>query len=316
MVVASRVDRLKPVGMGPSRRHDRIVIEALELLGGKFMRCWTKRLRAPGAAVVVLLALTLASCTNGGGGGGPAGGGIQNGPVNTGMRGPVPVASKLAGAHAGFGGATIHYPLTPGTYGGIVIVPGFISVRQQVGWLGPMLASHGFVVMVIDTLTVVDLPAARAAELSAAVNFLANQSPGQAKVDGDRMGLMGWSMGGGGTLEAADNRRVKAAIPMAPWDITAFPLLDTPTMVIACQGDVVAPPALMAQPFYNEIRAEKAYLAVPGLANHFCPTVANNAIAKFSVAWMKRWIDGDTRYSSVICGAGPIGARYKNTCPM
>jgi hypothetical protein len=288
------------------------------------VRNTSKRFGAPGVvALLTVLTLALTSCTTGGGGGaaGSGSGGNQKGPdpnaLNTGMVGSFPVAQKLAGAHTGFGGATIHYPTTPGTYGGIVIVPGFISVRQQVGWLGPVLASHGFVVMVMDTLTVVDLPAARAQEQIAAVNFLANQSPGQAQVDGQRMGVMGWSMGGGGTLEASRNNRVKAAIPMAPWDITAFPLDDTPTLVVACQGDVVAPPALMAKPFYNEIRAkEKAFLGVPNVLNHFCVTAPNNLIAKYSIAWMKRFLDDDTRYSKIICNRPPAPATYQSTCPM
>lgn len=275
------------------------------------MRTHTRRYRAPAFGAFAVAALILAGCTGGGGGGG----GTPSGPVSAGLRGPFPVGQRLAGPHAGFGGATIHYPTTPGTYGGIVVVPGFISVRQQVGWLGPVYASHGFVTLVMDTITVVDLPSARAAEQLAAVNFLGNQDLGlgQVHVDPQRMGVTGWSMGGGGTLQSSRNARVKASIPMAPWDINAFPLNDTPTMIVACNGDLVAPPALMARPFYSQLNGPKAYLGLPNVTNHFCVTNPNATLARYGVAWMKRFIDDDVRYEQIICDRPGVGVQYQTS---
>jgi hypothetical protein len=53
---------------------------------------------------------------------------------------------------SGLAAATIFYPSEEeGTFGAIVIVPGFTNNRSAVAWYGPLLASHGFVVMTIDT---------------------------------------------------------------------------------------------------------------------------------------------------------------------
>jgi dienelactone hydrolase len=282
-----------------------------------------------GAGVVMAAALLLVGCTNpkpGGGGtpGGPGAGSMQKGPNPSALslnaaRGPFAIAQQGAGLGHGFGGGTIYYPTdtSQGTYGAIVVVPGFISGRSSVAWYGPRLASHGFVVMVIDTNTPLDFPAQRANQQNAALRWLSEQSPVKDRIDRNRLGAMGWSMGGGGTLEASRNAKIKAAIPMAPWDLTRFPLNDTPTLVIACQGDVVAPPASMALPFYNSLAArEKAYLAVPNVTNHFCVTTPNDLIARYAISWMKRFIDEDTRYSQFICDRPPAPAQYQSTCPL
>jgi dienelactone hydrolase len=281
--------------------------------------------------VLAVLVLTLASCTRpgtgggGGGGGGPIGGGsMQKGPAPTefslnAARGPFNISQMNANG-ASFNNGTIYYPTdtSQGTFGAIVVVPGFISNKSSVNWYGPRIASHGFVVMVINTNTPLDFPAARANQQNRALDWLSTQSPVANRIDPNRLGAMGWSMGGGGTLEASRNNKIKAAVPMAPWDLASFPLNDTPTLVVACNGDIVAPPGLMAEPFYNSISArEKAYLGVPNVANHFCITTPNDLIARYAISWMKRFIDEDERYTSFICDKpSGAGVKYKSTCPM
>lgn len=48
----------------------------------------------------------------------------------------------------GFGGGTIHYPTTTGdgTFGAVAIAPGCTAYESSIAWLGPRLASQGFVV--------------------------------------------------------------------------------------------------------------------------------------------------------------------------
>jgi dienelactone hydrolase len=197
-----------------------------------------------------------------------------------------------------------------------VVVPGFISNRSSVNWYGPRIASHGFVVMVIDTNTPLDFPAQRAGQQNAALRWLSEESPVKDRIDPQRLGAMGWSMGGGGTLEASrSNPRIKAAVPLAPWDVAAFPLLTTPTLMVACQSDVVAPPASMARAFYNGMASrQKAYLGIPG--GHFCVTTSNDVIARYAISWLKRFVDEDTRYSPFICARPPAPNAYDSTCPL
>jgi dienelactone hydrolase len=82
-------------------------------------------------------------------------------------------------------------------------------------WLGPRLASQGFVVFTIDTLTRYDQPSSRGDQLLAALDYLTQRSSVRTRIDASRLGVMGHSMGGGGSLEASKDRpALQAAIPL------------------------------------------------------------------------------------------------------
>jgi len=253
-------------------------------------------------------------------------------------RGPDPTVSLIEAARGpfsisettvsslrvtGFGGGTIYYPTSTseGTFGGVAIAPGYTASRSSMAWLASRLASHGFVVFNIDTLTRSDQPASRGRQLLAALDYLTRESSVASRVDASRLGVAGHSMGGGGTLAAADSRpQLQAAIPLTPWHTTkSWSSVRVPTLVIGAENDSVASVALHAKPFYNSIpsSSEKAYLELDG-ASHFAPNSSNTTIAKYSVSWMKRFIDNDTRYEQFLCPA-PGNDRniseYQDTCP-
>jgi alpha-beta hydrolase superfamily lysophospholipase len=115
---------------------------------------------------------------------------------------------------------------------------------------------------------------------------------------------MGHSMGGGGTLEAAKDRpSLDATIGLAPWNTdTTWPEIVTPALVIGAEQDVVAPVNSHAKPFYNSMTnaPEKAYLELND-AGHNATNSSNATVSGNSVAWLKRFVDLDARYSQFIC---------------
>ncbi|WP_329227729.1 alpha/beta hydrolase [Streptomyces sp. NBC_01460] len=253
-------------------------------------------------------------------------------------RGPAPSNSSIEasrGSYAtsqttvsslsvrGFGGGTIYYPTSTsdGTFGAVVISPGFTAYQSSIAWLGPRLASQGFVVFTIDTNTTSDQPASRGDQLLAALDYLTGSSSVKSRIDSSRLGVMGHSMGGGGTLEAAKDRpSLQAAIPLTGWNTDkTWPEVKTPTLVIGADGDTVAPVATHSEPFYNSLPSslDKAYLELRG-ATHFTPNSSNTTIAKYSISWLKRFIDNDTRYEQFLCPLPSTSltiAEYKGTCP-
>jgi hypothetical protein len=80
---------------------------------------------------------------------------------------------------AEFAAATIFYPLTlsfDAPIGAVALIPGYGATQEQYNWWGPMLASLGIAVMIIDTNDPTDgLDARRSAQI-AAVNFLKNEN--------------------------------------------------------------------------------------------------------------------------------------------
>lgn len=230
---------------------------------------------------------------------------------------------------SGFGGGTIHYPTgTTGSMAAIVVIPGFVSAESSIEWWGPMLASHGFVAMTIDTNSGFDQPPSRARQINNALDYLVAQNTKRGSavngmIDTDRLGVIGWSMGGGGTLRVASEGRIKAAIPLAPWDTTSFRNVQAPTLIFACQLDIIAPVRSHASPFYNQLpnSIEKAYVEIKG-GSHYCGNGGgtNNAVlSRLGVSWMKRFLDNDTRYSQFLCGPRHTSdskiSDYRGNCP-
>ena len=255
------------------------------------------------------------------------------------QRGPNPTQSSIqatrgsystatasaSGLGLGFGGGTVYYPTgTTETFGGIAISPGYTGTESTISWLGPRLASQGFVVITIQTNSLYDQPDSRADQLLNALDYLAEDSSSavRARLDSTRMAVMGHSMGGGGTLRASEDRpSLKAGIPLTPWHTDkSWGSVTVPQLIIGAENDSVAATGSHAIPFYNSLpgTADKAYLELNG-ASHFAPTSANTTIASYSISWLKRFVDNDTRFDQFLCGpnhtANSAISDYRSTCP-
>ncbi|EME58813.1 alpha/beta hydrolase family protein [Amycolatopsis decaplanina] len=222
----------------------------------------------------------------------------------------------------GFGGGTIYYPTSTaqGTFGAVAISPGFTATQSSIAWIGPRLASQGFVVFTIDTNTIYDQPDSRGDQLLAALDYLTQRSDVRSRIDTSRLAVAGHSMGGGGSLEAAQDRpSLQAAVPLAPWNTQkSWSSLRVPTFIIGGESDTVAPVASHSIPFYTSIpaSAEKAYMELDN-ASHFFPNTANTTMAKYTISWLKRFVDNDTRYEQFLCPAPDDRtiSDYRDTCP-
>jgi predicted dienelactone hydrolase len=239
-------------------------------------------------------------------------------------RGSFAIAQTTVARSAvrGFGGGTIYYPTSTaaGTFGAVAISPGFTASQSSVAWYGPRLASQGFVVMTIDTLSTLDSPDSRGTQLLAALTYLTGSSSVRTRIDATRLGVMGHSMGGGGSLAAARTRpALQAIIPLTPYHTTKnWSSVTVPTLIVGAENDTVAPVASHAEPFYTSLPSgiDKAYLELNN-ATHSAPTSTNVTIAKYSISWLKRFIDNDTRYDQFLC-PNPTGSaiqEWRSTCP-
>jgi predicted dienelactone hydrolase len=254
------------------------------------------------------------------------------------QRGPAPTEASIRAAKgsfaiaqstvarsavSGFGGGDIYAPTDTGagTFGAVAVAPGFTATRSSLAWLAPRIASQGFVVFNIDTLTTSDQPAQRGQELLAALDFLTKSSSVRGRIDTTRLAVMGHSMGGGGTLEAAKSRpSLKAAVPLTPWDLNRnFAAVTVPTMIIGGQSDTIAPVRVHSIPFFTSLptATDRAYLELAG-ASHFAPNIPNSTISGFSVAWLKRFVDNDTRFDQFLCPGPSISttvSQFRTDCP-
>lgn len=217
----------------------------------------------------------------------------------------------------------------------MAISPGYTESQEAINWWGPFLASHGYATLIFNTNQPKDFPDLRANALLAALTILEDENSRtgsllQGKVDSSRLAVMGHSMGGGAALLAAHEHsgRIKAAIPFTPWQPNAdFNGISIPTLIIAGEGDRIAKVAEHARLHYDAIPATtiEAYLEFTG-GNHF---IGNNdrsnldihpQLGRYTLSWLKLYVDGDDRYRPFIYGDVPntdsdIVSQYSITRP-
>lgn len=226
--------------------------------------------------------------------------------------GPFTVATQTVRGN-GFGGATVYAPTAPGTYAVVAVCPGFSASQSSIRDISRRLATHGFVVATIDTNTVLDFPRSRANQLIAALRTVTaiTTGPAAGKMDVTRQAVAGWSMGGGGTMLATGmTPGLAAGVAFAPWAQTNnVGSSAVPVSYLAGTADGTAPAGTYSQRFYNATPAStKKMLGVIQGANHSFPTTASQPASYTQVAWMKRFVDRDTRYSQFLNG----DSRYAN----
>lgn len=227
-----------------------------------------------------------------------------------------------ATADPGFRGGTIFAPRGAGQEirGSVVVTPGYGGKKSDMAVYGTELAAEGFVVFTIDTLAPHDRPGERATEMLAAADYLTTRSAVTSEVSPDRVALLGYSMGGGGALRAAQERpSIRAALTLMPYDSPpagdptavhpAYPRLTTPTLIITGQKDTTAVPARFGKPAYDSIPAgtPKEYIQLRGVGHAAGMGTPSATIRVAVTTFLTRYLDGDLASARSICPAPKVG---------
>jgi dienelactone hydrolase len=237
--------------------------------------------------------------------------------------------------------AHIYYPVgaTP-PYAALSIVPGFVSPESSIADWGPFLASWGFVVMTIGTSDPTTgasdtsvLPDVREAALLDALTTIKDEntrsgSPLNGQLDLTRLGVAGWSMGGGGTLMAANSTPwLKAVFAMEPWNPNVtYPMDTVPTLMFAGTSDGLAGPP-MPQDQYQSIPSttpKMLYEVTNG--SHYVSTSPTNSttdmapdsvstpsVARFGLSWLKVFMECDDRFRPFLLVKPSDAAEFDTT---
>ena len=215
----------------------------------------------------------------------------------------------------GYRGATIYHPVRkvaedgveplapPSRSAGVVLVPGFMASERSMSRWGPFLASHGFVVMTIGTNGFGDNPDTRGAALvDGMVTLRAEneraESPLFGRLDPDRIAVGGWSMGGGGAQVAATlDPSIKAVLAFCPWKPRPHLTHDVPVFFLGAEKDGPAPVRKHALPHFERLddATPKLLYEVRGAGHNLPmnPRYADGDVGRFTLAWLKVFVDGD-----------------------
>jgi dienelactone hydrolase len=222
--------------------------------------------------------------------------------------GPFQVTTLARGLRDGpdYGTQTLYVPQgAQAPFAAVAIVPGYEELESSIQPWGPFLASHGIVALTLGTNTPTDSAEARASALLDALETIKAEdsragSPLAGKLARDRLGVMGWSMGGAGTLIAAESTpSLKAAITMAAWSPgDQFSDDEVPTLLFAGSADEVS--GGQAQDFFASLPSTtpKMLYEVRGGPHEIGndPQNANGEIGRYGLSWLEVFLVGDERY--------------------
>lgn len=236
--------------------------------------------------------------------------------------GPWAVASARLPASPDYGSATtVLYPKdrSAGSFGLVVLCPGFVSTAAIYQNLATRIASHGFVVATVSTNSLFDQPNKRAPQMIAVMKAVLAQNSVPAvayagQIDAQRVAFMGHSAGGTGTFyAAASNPQLKALVGLMPGEpstnLTPFAGIRIPTLLLTAENDSIA--NSWARPYFKSLDTSlpAALIELDG-ANHLAVwNTASQAtlgrVGKYATAWVKRFVDEDTRYTPFVKASAP-----------
>ncbi len=182
---------------------------------------------------------------------------------------------------------------------------------------GPFFASHGIVYVNCDSATTMDTVDLRASLQWSAYNALKklNTRNGHAlkgKLDTSRIGLLGWSMGGGATWINAAKTGPKTAMSLAGHNLSATSIYKSgrytkcPMLLMNGATDLTVLGGMyQSESVYNAIpRGIPKALYVISIAGHFDwggpDTVFAPNAGALALAFQKTYLDGDTRWKTYI----------------
>ena len=214
------------------------------------------------------------------------------------------------------GGGTVYWPGDVESFSGAVYCPPLTGVQRMYADWGPFLASHGIALVTMDTRSTSDSVQSRGGQLAAMVKQFRGEATrsGSAingKLNPQRVGTMGWSMGGGATwIAAAKDATLKSSISMAGHNATGGGAGNSrgttvPSMQLAGQTDTTILGGMgQSQGVYGIIpeSTPKILYVVRGVGHMSWggPTAATASAGEITLAFQKTFLDGDTRWKKFL----------------
>jgi dienelactone hydrolase len=224
---------------------------------------------------------------------------------------------------------TVYYPnKAESPFSGIVYCPPYTGTQSMLKAWGPFFASHGIVLVTFDTTSTTDSVDSRATQQRKIMDALKAEnnrsgSPLYKKLATNRIGAMGWSMGGGATwINSGNYSGLKTAMTLAGHNMSA---VDTsskgrntkcPTLIMNGATDTTILGGMgQSSGVYNNIPTGIPKIiyevASVGHMSWTRPTQASRDVAIIALAFQKTFLDGDTRWAKYITKPSSNVATWK-----
>jgi dienelactone hydrolase len=218
----------------------------------------------------------------------------------------------------GYASARMSYPcdLGAGPFPATTLTGGFTNTKEQMYWLADHLTTHGYVVLTMTPTNTLGVPPIWADAQVGGFAELADEnsrsaSPLKGKIDLSKRNLMGFSMGGGGVILAAEEMgdAPTSSIALAPW-LGAYNVdyskISAPMLMLGGENDELA---YYTEDYYAELPSDlERGVAIYAGASHFDWYGKNNQDQKADfrtlvTAFLEIQLKGDTSAYSYFDGA-------------
>jgi len=236
---------------------------------------------------------------------------------------------RISGAQD-YGGGTVFFPTNAQPpFAAFVMCPGFTARQSSIREWGPFFASHGIVLMTIDTSSTRDPVNSRDDQLLAALDDLRAEnvrrgSPLAGALDLSRLGVSGWSMGGGGSwLAGQATPGLRSVLTLAGHHRTAGGAravaqnLRVPTLMFAGSADTaILGGGNQSQEVFEIMDDDtpKMLYEVQG-EGHFSwgtPRTNGGAVGRYALSWQKVFLEGDERFLPFLLEEGPRASDFRS----
>jgi hypothetical protein len=221
-----------------------------------------------------------------------------------------------------YSSAFIVYPCetSEGPFPALTFTGGITNVKEQVAWLADHVVTYGFILIVMtptNNMSVNTDVWENAMLGGLEVLESENNRPSSSiynLVDTKRLGIMGFSMGGGGTLKAANTVRgkIKTALSLAPHedpvDSSMYRNISVSTVVTTGTKDQICPRRSVKAIFDclpNDI--ERFFVNFTDAhhvdwMNLMGDETTQDRFKTFIVSWLKYYLEGDSSYETYLSG--------------
>jgi hypothetical protein len=169
------------------------------------------------------------------------------------------------------------------------------------------LASYGFVAIAANTTN-----AGTGVDMLNCLDWLTAEngragSPYMGKLDLAKVGASGHSQGGGGSLMAGRNARIKVTAPVMPYTLRlgyvagAQALQHGPILMLSGGADTIAVPAPNQQPVFDSANTPIFWATLSG-ASHLVPMRGGGVYPGIITAWFLYQLKGDAKAGAMFQG--------------
>lgn len=202
----------------------------------------------------------------------------------------------------GYGAATLFWPREPQNRCPVVVTfPGYTGRAEEMHIIGKRLATHGCAVLAAGSIEPKAFPENRAEQILSALDDARGRGEWASVIDPAKTAFVGYSMGGGGSLIAAERESVSAVVALNPWAKRGFSKVTAPVLIVGGSNDTVAPMSEHARPIYTSMKKSRQRAMLTRIAGRHDSGIINDPrILSRITAFIKVHAAGEAAYRSAL----------------